>query len=142
MKISTKGRYALCVMVDLAEHRQEGCVALKDIAVRQNISKKYLEQIVALLNRPDILRTVRGAQGGYMLARSPENYTVAEILKITEGSLAPIPNLDDPSEAAAAADAQLLPIWQGLYNVVNDYLEGITLQDILDRRMESYDYSI
>ena len=142
MKISTKGRYALCVMVDLAEHRQEGCVALKDIAVRQNISKKYLEQIVALLNRPDILRTVRGAQGGYMLAKTPENYTVAEILKIAEGSLAPIPNLDDPSEAAAAADAQLLPIWQGLYNVVNDYLEGITLQDILDRRMESYDYSI
>lgn len=142
MKISTKGRYALCVMVDLAEHRQEGCIALKDIAVRQNISKKYLEQIVALLNKPDILRTVRGAQGGYMLARSPENYTVAEILKIAEGSLAPIPNLDDPSEAVAAADAQLLPIWQGLYNVVNDYLEGITLQDILDRRMESYDYSI
>ena len=142
MKISTKGRYALCVMVDLAEHRQEGCVALKDIAVRQNISKKYLEQIVALLNRPDILRTVRGAQGGYMLAKAPENYTVAEILKIAEGSLAPIPNLDDPSEVAAAADAQLLPIWQGLYNVVNDYLEGITLQDILDRRMESYDYSI
>ena len=142
MKISTKGRYALCVMVDLAEHRQDGCIALKDIAVRQNISKKYLEQIVALLNRPDILRTVRGAQGGYMLAKAPENYTVAEILKIAEGSLAPIPNLDDPSEAAAASDAQLLPIWQGLYNVVNDYLEGITLQDILDRRMESYDYSI
>ena len=142
MKISTKGRYALCVMVDLAEHRQDGYVALKDIATRQNISKKYLEQIVALLNRPEILKTVRGAQGGYMLAKTPENYTVAEILKIAEGSLAPIPNLDDPSEAAAAADAQLLPIWQGLYNVVNDYLESITLQDILDRRMESYDYSI
>ena len=142
MKISTKGRYALCVMLDLAEHRQDGYVALKDIASRQNISKKYLEQIVALLNRPDILKTVRGAQGGYMLAKAPANYTVAEILKIAEGSLAPIPNLDDPSEAAAAADAQLLPIWQGLYNVVNEYLESITLQDILDRRMESYDYSI
>ena len=142
MKISTKGRYALCVMVDLAEHRQDGYIALKDIASRQNISKKYLEQIVALLNRPEILKTIRGAQGGYMLARAPEAYTVAEILKIAEGSLAPIPNLDDPSEAAAAADAQLLPIWQGLYSVVNDYLEGITLQDILDRRMESYDYSI
>ena len=129
-------------MVDLAEHRQEGYIALKDIASRQNISKKYLEQIVALLNRPEILKTIRGAQGGYMLARSPESYTVAEILKIAEGSLAPIPNLDDPSEAAAAADAQLLPIWQGLYSVVNDYLEGITLQDILDRQMESYDYSI
>lgn len=142
MKISTKGRYALCVMVDLAEHRQEGYIALKDIASRQNISKKYLEQIVALLNRPEILKTIRGAQGGYMLARAPEAYTVAEILKIAEGSLAPIPNLDDPSEAAAAADAQLLPIWQGLYSVVNDYLEGIMLQDILDRQMESYDYSI
>ena len=142
MKISTKGRYALCVMVDLAEHRQEGYIALKDIASRQNISKKYLEQSVALLNRPEILKTIRGAQGGYMLARAPEAYTVAEILKIAEGSLAPIPNLDDPSEAAAAADAQLLPIWQGLYSVVNDYLEGITLQDILDRQMESYDYSI
>ena len=132
----------MCVMLDLAEHYKEGPVALKDIAARQNISKKYLEQIVALLNRPDFLKTIRGAQGGYMLARTPDKYTVAEILKLSEGSLAPIPNLDDPSEAAAAADAQLLPIWQGLYDVVNNYLEGVTLQDILDRRMESYDYSI
>ena len=142
MKISTKGRYAMCVMLDLAEHYKEGPVALKDIAARQNISKKYLEQIVSLLNRPDFLKTIRGSQGGYMLARTPDKYTVAEILKLSEGSLAPIPNLDDPSEAAAAADAQLLPIWQGLYDVVNNYLEGVTLQDILDRRMESYDYSI
>lgn len=142
MKISTKGRYALCVMLDLAQHYKEGPVALKDIASRQSISKKYLEQIVALLNRPDFLRTVRGAQGGYMLARTPDEYTVAEILKLSEGSLAPVPNLEDPAEAAAAADFQLLPLWQGLYSVVNDYLEGITLQDILDRRMESYDYSI
>ena len=142
MKISTKGRYALCVMLDLAQHYKEGPVALKDIASRQSISKKYLEQIVALLNRPDFLRTVRGAQGGYMLARTPDKYTVAEILKLSEGSLAPVPNLEDPAEAAAAADFQLLPIWQGLYSVVNEYLEGITLQDILDRRMESYDYSI
>ena len=132
----------MCVMLDLAEHYKEGPVALKDIAARQNISKKYLEQIVSLLNRPDFLKTIRGAQGGYMLARTPDKYTVAEILKLSEGSLAPIPNLDDPSEAAVAADAQLLPIWQGLYDVVNNYLEGVTLQDILDRRMESYDYSI
>jgi Rrf2 family protein len=142
MKISTKGRYALCVMLDLAQHYKEGPVALKDIASRQSISKKYLEQIVSLLNKPDFLRTVRGAQGGYMLARTPDKYTVAEILKLSEGSLAPVPNLEDPAEAAAAADFQLLPIWQGLYSVVNEYLEGITLQDILDRRMESYDYSI
>ena len=142
MRISTKGRYALCVMLDLAGHYKEGPVALRDIASRQNISKKYLEQIVALLNRPDILKTTRGAQGGYMLARTPDKYTVAEILKLSEGSLAPVPNLEDPSEAVAAADFQLLPIWQGLYRTVNDYLEGITLQDVLDSNMESYDYSI
>lgn len=142
MRISTKGRYAMCVMIDLAEHYKEGPVALKDIAARQNISKKYLEQIVSLLNRPDFLKTVRGAQGGYMLARTPDKYTVAEILKLSEGSLAPVPDLDDPSEAAAAADYQLLPLWQGLYDVVNNYLEGVTLQSILDKRMESFDYSI
>ncbi|MBP5163394.1 MAG: Rrf2 family transcriptional regulator [Spirochaetales bacterium] len=142
MRISTKGRYAMCVMIDLAEHYKEGPVALKDIAARQNISKKYLEQIVSLLNRPDFLKTIRGAQGGYMLARTPDKYTVAEILKLSEGSLAPVPDLDDPSEAAAAADYQLLPLWQGLYDVVNSYLEGVTLQSILDKRMESFDYSI
>ena len=142
MRISTKGRYAMCVMIDLAEHYKEGPVALKDIASRQNISKKYLEQIVSLLNRPDFLKTIRGAQGGYMLARTPDKYTVAEILKLSEGSLAPVPDLDDPSEAAAAADYQLLPLWQGLYDVVNNYLEGVTLQSILDKRMESFDYSI
>lgn len=132
----------MCVMLDLAEHYQEGPVALKDISSRQNISKKYLEQIVALLNRPEILKTVRGAQGGYMLAKSPDKYTVADVLRLSEGSLAPVQNLEDPTDAAAASDAQLLPIWQGLYDVVNGYLEGITLQNILDRRMESYDYSI
>ena len=142
MLISTKGRYAMCVMLDLAEHYQEGPVALKDISSRQNISKKYLEQIVALLNRPEILKTVRGAQGGYMLAKSPDKYTIADVLRLSEGSLAPVQNLEDPTDAAAASDAQLLPIWQGLYDVVNGYLEGITLQSILDRRMESYDYSI
>ena len=132
----------MCVMLDLAEHYQEGPVALKDISSRQNISKKYLEQIVALLNRPEILKTVRGAQGGYMLAKSPDKYTVADVLRLSEGSLAPVQNLEDPTDAAAASDAQLLPLWQGLYDVVNGYLEGITLQSILDRRMESYDYSI
>ncbi len=142
MKISTKGRYALCVMLDLAQHYGEGCIALKDIAARQNISKKYLEQIVALLNRPEILKTVRGAQGGYMLARTPDKYTVAEILKLAEGSLAPIPNLEDPAEAAAAADSQLLYVWQGLFDTVNSYLEGITLQDIINHQTENFNYMI
>ncbi len=142
MKISTKGRYALCVMLDLAEHVNDGPVALKDISDRQGISKKYLEQIVSLLNRPNMLKTVRGARGGYTLARPASKYTVAEILEVAEGSLAPVPNLEDPAELAASADSRLLPVWQGLYDVVNRYLEGITLQDILDRGMESYNYSI
>jgi len=142
MKISTKGRYALCVMLDLAAHINDGPVALKDISERQGISKKYLEQIVALLNRPNILKTIRGARGGYTLARTPSKYTVAEILELAEGSLAPVPNLEDPAELAASADAGLLPVWQGLYDVVNSYLAGITLQDILDSGRDSYDYSI
>ena len=129
-------------MLDLAQHHGEGCIALKDIAERQNISKKYLEQIVSLLNRPEILKTVRGAQGGYMLARTPDKYSVAEILKLAEGSLAPVPNLEDPSEAAAAADSQLLYVWQGLFDTVNSYLEGITLQDIIDHQAENFNYMI
>ena len=89
MKISTKGRYALRMMLDLAMH-PEGFVALKDIAERQNISKKYLEQIVPMLNKAELLRTNRGYQGGYMLAKKPSEYTVGEILQVTEGSLSPV----------------------------------------------------
>ena len=89
MKISTKGRYALRMMLDLAEHREQGFVSLKEIAARQDISKKYLEQIVAVLNRPDFLKTNRGYQGGYRLAKTPDQYTVGDILRLTEGGLAP-----------------------------------------------------
>ena len=90
MKISTKGRYALRMMLDLAVHRSDGFIALKDIADRQNISKKYLEQIVPLLNKADLLRTNRGYQGGYALSKNPDQYTVGEILRVTEGSLCPV----------------------------------------------------
>ena len=90
MKISTKGRYALRLLIDLSIHRNEGYIALKDIAQRQSISKKYLEQIVPLLTKSGLLRTNRGYQGGYMLSRPPSDYTVGEILRLTEGSLAPI----------------------------------------------------
>lgn len=90
MKISTKGRYALRMLLDLAEHREDGYIALKDIAERQGISKKYLEQIVPILNRSDLLRTNRGNQGGYMLVKTPDQYTVGEILQLTEGSFAPV----------------------------------------------------
>ena len=102
MLISTKGRYALRMLVDLAEHQNDGYVALKDIAKRQGISKKYLEQIVPLLNKSDILRTNRGFNGGYRLAKSPDKYTVGDILRITEGSLSPVACLESDRACAVA----------------------------------------
>ena len=138
MKISTKGRYALRLMIDLAEHENDGFVALKDIAERQNISKKYLEQIVPVLNRNGALMTNRGYQGGYKLAKSPDRYTVGEILRLTEGSLAPVDCLDrDPVGCERAADCMTLPVWRGLERVINEYLDGITLGDILNQRREN-----
>lgn len=145
MKISTKGRYALRMLLDLAERQNEGYIALKDIAARQNISKKYLEQIVPILNKSDILNTNRGYQGGYKLAKAPSKYTVGEILRLTEGSLSPVSCLDhDPIECERNADCITLPIWQGLKKAIYDYLDGITLQDILDMQREKYmnDYVI
>ena len=137
MKISTKGRYALRMLLDLAEHQHDGYVALKDIADRQGISKKYLEQIVPILNKTDILRTNRGFQGGYRLAKAPEQYTVGEILRQTEGSLAPVACLEhEPNECERSGECATLPVWEGLYRVINEYLDGITLQDILDRQKE------
>lgn len=133
MKISTKGRYALRMLLDLAEHRNEGYIALKDVAKRQGISKKYLEQIIPILNRSDLLKSNRGYQGGYMLAKDPDRYTVGDILRLTEGDLAPVACAgQDPVDCARSADCPTLPVWQGLYRVITEYLDGITLQDILD----------
>lgn len=135
MKISTKGRYALRMLIDLAEHRDDGYIALKDIAARQNVSKKYLEQIIPILNRADILLANRGFQGGYKLAKAPEKYTVGEILRLTEGSLSPVACLDqEPIECKKSAECPTLPIWKGLKKVICDYLDGITLQDIVDEQ--------
>ncbi|MGN0549711.1 MAG: RrF2 family transcriptional regulator [Acutalibacteraceae bacterium] len=145
MKISTKGRYALRMMIDLAEHKNCGFVALKDIAERQNISKKYLEQIIPIFNKSNILRTTRGSQGGYMLSKTPDKYTVGEILRLTEGSLSPVDCLNqDPIGCERRGECPTLPVWQGLNKVINEYLDGITLQDILDQQRERYmnDYII
>ncbi len=137
MKISTKGRYALRMMLDLAEHRADGFVALKDIAERQNISKKYLEQIIPAFNQSDFLRASRGYQGGYMLAKAPSEYTVGAILRLTEGNLAPVACAgDDGTACERSADCPTLPVWRGLSRVINEYLDGITLQDILDQHQE------
>ena len=134
MKISTKGRYALRLMVDLAEHKDNGFIALKDVAKRQNISKKYLEQIVPVLNGAGLLATNRGNRGGYKLAKEPKEYTVGDILRITEGSIAPVSCLDSEVNLCERKNfCQTLYVWEGLYKVVNEYLDGITVQDIVDK---------
>ena len=133
MKISTKGRYALRMLLDLAEHQNCGYIALKDIAERQGISKKYLEQIIPMYNRSGILKTERGSQGGYQLAKSPETLTVGEILRFTEGDLAPVACAGEETPVCTrSADCAVLPVWQGLDRAVRDYLSGITLQMLLD----------
>ena len=145
MKISTKGRYALRMLLDLAEHQNDGFIALKDIAERQGISKKYLEQIIPILNKSDILNANRGYQGGYRLAKTPDKYSVGTILRLTEGSIAPVSCLDyEPMQCERCDDCLTLPVWKGLNKVIFDYLDNITLQDILDnyREMIANDYVI
>lgn len=145
MKISTKGRYALRMLIDLAEHENDGFIALKDIAQRQGISKKYLEQIVPILNKTNILQTNRGFQGGYRLAQKPDKYTIGMILRLTEGSLSPVSCLDqEPIQCERCSECSTLPIWKGLNKVINDYVDNITLQDVLDQQRERYanDYNI
>ena len=145
MKISTKGRYALRMLLDLAEHQNDGFIALKDIAERQGISKKYLEQIIPVLNRSDVLNANRGYQGGYKLAKSPDKYTVGAILRLTEGSIAPVACLDhEPVDCPRREDCITLPLWKGLNTVITDYLDSVTLQDLLDNQkdMVANDYVI
>ena len=125
MMVSTKGRYALRVMIDLAEHDDGLYIPLKEIAARQDISEKYLESIVKLLTRNGDLVGVRGKGGGYRLTRSPEEYTVGSILRLTEGGLAPVgcPGLDSRS-CDRAEDCRTLPMWRELDKLINDYLES------------------
>lgn len=135
MKISTKGRYALRMLVDLAEHQQDGFVALKDIAERQKISKKYLEQIVPMLHKSKLLQASRGFQGGYRLINAPSQYTIGDILRLTEGSLAPVACLDlEPGGCEQRDNCPTLCIWKGLYDSITQYLDNITLQDLIDRK--------
>ena len=131
MKISTKGRYALRLMLDLAEHQNDGFIALKDIAERQGISKKYLEQIIPMLNTPELLRTNRGFQGGYQLAQSPEKYTVGMILRLTEGSLAPVACLEcGAKKCSREENCKTLPMWKEFDAMIHDYFYGKTLAEL------------
>lgn len=143
MKISTKGRYALRMMLDLAMNQGDGYVSLKEIAERQQISKKYLEQIVPLLNKSGILRTNRGYQGGYRLARPASEYTVSEILELTEGSLAPVACLDcEENVCPRKEECITLSMWEGLHKIIKDYLSDITIQDLIDSKTEANNYVI
>ena len=143
MLISTKGRYALRVMTDLAEHPTEGYIPLKDIARRQGISEKYLESIIKLLVKGKLLAGLRGKGGGYKLMRAPEAISVAEILRLTEETLAPVACLE-PGAAACerVGECRTLPLWQGLGKLINDYLENYALSDLLHTDAQGYDYVI
>ena len=133
MLISTKGRYALRVMADLAAHDEAGYVPLKEIAVRQGISEKYMESIIVSLSRAGLVIGLRGKGGGYRLAKKPEECCVATILELTDGSLAPVSCMEhQPCDCARVGDCKTRPLWEGLGRRINAYLEGITLADVVN----------
>ncbi len=145
MKISTKGRYALRMLIDLAMHQENGYISLKEIAERQELSKKYLEQIVPLMNKSGLLKTNRGFQGGYRLSKPASQITVGEVLVLTEGSLAPVACLDDEENTCPRrSECITLPVWEGLNKVIREYLFGLTLQDVIDSAVsaDGSDYCI
>ncbi len=132
--ISTRGRYALRVMLDLAENATDKYIRLDEIALRQGISEKYLEGIMSALARGGLVRGVRGKGGGYKLNRSPTEYTVGEILRLTEGSLSSVACLKEGATACEKRTAcKTVRVWQGLNAVVNEYLDGITLAELSER---------
>ncbi|MCR5706450.1 MAG: Rrf2 family transcriptional regulator [Acholeplasmatales bacterium] len=143
--ISTKGRYALRLMIDIAAYSNGNVVSLKDISARQNISIKYLEQVVSLLTRSQLLISVRGNNGGYRLVKDPKDYKVGEILVAAEGTLAPVSCLQtEVNTCPRALGCATIDFWQGFYKVVNDYVNGVTLEDLAvkERARIGNDYSI
>lgn len=139
MMISTKGRYALRLMVDIALHDAESPVRIKDVAIRQQISDKYLEQIVSTLNKAGFVRSMRGPQGGYRLTRDPKEYTVGMILRLIEGSLAPVSCLEGSVNHCPRVNlCPTLALWQKLYDAINDVVDGVTLADLIQWQKEKY----
>lgn len=135
--ISTRGRYALRVMVDIAENSNGNYITLKDIAARQNISEKYLESILVILTRGGLLNGLRGKGGGYTLTKEPEKYSVKEILNLTEGSLAPVACLKEGSKVCERrSECKTISVWNGLNKAINDYLGGVFLSDLIDKSGE------
>lgn len=144
MKISTKGRYALRLMLDLALNDAEKPVRIKEIAQRQNISDKYLEQIISVLNKARYVRSIRGPQGGYLLTKKPEEYTVGMILRLTEGSMAPVDCIDEDNAFCSNVDNCATSIvWHRLNEAISGVIDNITLADLVDWQLvKNGDYSI
>lgn len=145
MKISTKGRYASRVMLDLAINSTGEPVRLKDIASRQGISEKYLEQIISILNRAGYVKSIRGAHGGYILAKKPEDYTIGMILRLTEGSLAPVECLEENAVRCDRKNGCATNyVWEKLYDAINEVVDSITIADLveMEKKMMVCDYVI
>ena len=133
MKISTKGRYALRLMLDLALNNSGKPVRIRDVSERQNISDKYLEQIISVLNKARFVRSIRGPQGGYLLTRRPEEYTVGMILRLTEGSMAPVDCVDEElGHCLKMTECATSVVWKRLNDAISDVIDNITLQDLVD----------
>lgn len=139
MLISTKGRYAIRIMLDVAQNEDKGSVKVADISARQGITVKYAEQITAMLVKGGLLRSMRGAGGGYRLVKKPHEYRVYEILYKTEGDLAPVECVTNGGYCTRKDDCVTGQLWEGLYRVIVDYLDGYTLQSLLDRFYDGAD---
>lgn len=136
MMISTKGRYALRVMIDLAEQQRAEYVPLKEIAARQEISQKYLESIMVILSKNNFIEALHGKGGGYRLNREPKDYKVGDILRLTEGTLAPVACLgDDAKSCEKTAECRTLPVWENLYNLIINYLDSVTIADLVKNEL-------
>ena len=141
--ISTRGRYSLRIMLDLAERPQGGYTPMKEVAARQEISLKYIEKIVPLLTKAGFIEGVHGKGGGYRLTKKPEQYTVGSILRLTEESLAPVACLEqNPIECSRMSECRTLPMWRKLNTMINDYFDGITLADLVNTSQPGNDYVI
>ena len=143
MLISTKGRYALRIMIDLAEHQTDAFISLREIAQRQEISEKYLESIIRMLVKARVVESLRGKGGGYRLKKDPDQYTAGSILRLTEESLAPVSCLEANAEACPrAGSCRTLTLWQGLDKVIDEYLESVTIADLMEQGAAGDDYVI
>ena len=142
MKISTKGRYALRLMIDLAMNEEGNPIRIKDLAERKNISDKYLEQIISVLNKAGLVKSVRGPQGGYLLKKRPEDYTVGMILRLTEGSLAPVACVEeDVTECERQGDCVTYLLWKKISDAINGVVDTITLKDLVEWQKNIWSYN-